>query len=587
MNVRSCGSPNYAQKEKYIEKLFAARTDTYVLWRLDSLLHLNFLAFVKLAEDAKRLLIVALVAKLCGHLDLVLDVLAVVQHVDGQDTLGLDRLTIGAICRRVDDDLGLLERLLYHRLLHSCQHASRLLDSCHIHSGSGSCRVALIVDQHLLLLGYLLLIVLALGCELVISLVGVSRLTVDHCGLSEDLRISHLPWNTNLLDETAVHRGSLRGVLGHWNLLRRHILLLLLVGLVLVHTWSRHLGIRLIVVHLLAQLVHPVGVGAVVRVWTSLTRREVLAHDSLVVLEALVISLSLVATLSVVAALVTSTATSTTLSAHALEVTLFSLIDTTHLTSTTLSTDSTTTSSTAHLVESRSATLWSHESLVSTSSLHGCTATTTSEASSSAQVMELLLLLVTAASGIVATAAMIASALIVLKVASIMVVASTTLILPANSATTLILVVHTTGAASDDPSAGLQAHMIRDGIVDVAEFSIAVSVLAVLVPLAEALVLEMSALLGLEALVDRAVFDLARLGHLLLLLLLLWLHHSRGTHHWLLWLASHLILLLGRHLLHLLLLGLLLLLLLRVNTHLVHHLRLLRLLLLQKLLIKR
>ena len=95
-----------------------------------------------------------------------------------------------------------------------------------------------------------------------------------------------------------------------------------------------------------------------------------------------------------------------------------------------------------------------------------------------------------------------------------MVVASTTLILPANSAATLILVVHATGAASDDPSAGLQAHMIRDGIVDVAEFSIAVSVLAVLVPLAETLVLEMSALLGLEALVDRAVFDLARLGHL-------------------------------------------------------------------------
>lgn len=46
-------------------------------------MHGNLLGFVKLAKDTQGLLIVTLVAQLCCHLDLILDLLAVVHHVDG------------------------------------------------------------------------------------------------------------------------------------------------------------------------------------------------------------------------------------------------------------------------------------------------------------------------------------------------------------------------------------------------------------------------------------------------------------------------------------------------------------------------
>ena len=87
----------------------------------------------------------------------------------------------------------------------------------------------------------------------------------------------------------------------------------------------------------------------------------------------------------------------------------------------------------------------------------------------------------------------------------------------------------------NDATAGLDAHVVWDRIVDVAKLSITVSVLAVFVPLAVAFVLVMSALLRLEPLIHRAHFNGAlRLGHLMLHRL--WsltthLHHRLLRHH--------------------------------------------------------
>lgn len=64
-----------------------------------SLLHLNLLSLLQLRQDAQTLLVVALIAQITGNLDLLLDLLRVLQNVDRQDTLGLDRLAIRTICR--------------------------------------------------------------------------------------------------------------------------------------------------------------------------------------------------------------------------------------------------------------------------------------------------------------------------------------------------------------------------------------------------------------------------------------------------------------------------------------------------------
>jgi len=89
-------------------------------------------------------------------------------------------------------------------------------------------------------------------------------------------------------------------------------------------------------------------------------------------------------------------------------------------------------------------------------------------------------------------------------------------------------------------------------VIDVAQLSIAMSVLTIFIPLTIALVLKMTTFLSLKSLIDRALFKGSLAScHLLLLLLLTW-------HTWHL-LAGHLLVLLllgeGHLLLRLLLLG--------------------------------
>ena len=185
--------------------------------------------------------------------------------VDRKNALSLNRLTVGAIGGRIEHDLCLLDGR-HHGLLH-LKHATRLLHaSCHVHGSHAGSRVALPIHKHLLLSGRLL-IKLPLAGILVISLVG-ARLSVDDGGLAEELlRITHLAWDANLRDEAAVH--GLRGLrIRHCHLLRLHVLLLLLMGLILVHVWATT-GSRARV-NRLTQLVHTVSVRAIVRIRASL-----------------------------------------------------------------------------------------------------------------------------------------------------------------------------------------------------------------------------------------------------------------------------------------------------------------------------
>ena len=185
-------------------------------------------------------------------------------YEDCKNTLSLNRLTVGAIGGRIKHDLCLLDGS-HHGLLH-LKHASRLLHaSCHVHGSHAGSRVALPIHQHLLLRGRLL-IKLPLAGILVVSLVG-ARLSVDDGGFAEELLgIAHLAWDANLRDEAAVHGGGLR--IGHCHLLRGHVLLLLLMGLILVHALASAGSPAL--VDWLAQLVHTVSVRAIVRIRASL-----------------------------------------------------------------------------------------------------------------------------------------------------------------------------------------------------------------------------------------------------------------------------------------------------------------------------
>ena len=88
--------------------------------------------------------------------------------------------------------------------------------------------------------------------------------------------------------------------------------------------------------------------------------------------------------------------------------------------------------------------------------------------------------------------------------------------------------------ARDDPPTGLLLEVVGDRVIDLAQFGVSVSILAVFVPLAEPFVLKVTTLLRLESLIDLAHFKLwwatsrllltrhhgLLLGHLLRLLLL-------------------------------------------------------------------
>jgi hypothetical protein len=71
----------------------------------------------------------------------------------------------------------------------------------------------------------------------------------------------------------------------------------------------------------------------------------------------------------------------------------------------------------------------------------------------------------------------------------------------AATATALASTVHGSSVALGDAASGLRAHVVGDGVVDFSELTVAVGVLTVFIPLAEPFVLEVAALLGLEALV--------------------------------------------------------------------------------------
>ena len=348
------------------------------------------------------------------------------------------------------------------------------------------------IHQHLLLRGRLL-VKLPLAGILVISLMG-ARLSVDDGGLAEKLlRVAHLAWDANLRDEAAVHGLGLR--IGHCHLLWLHVLLLLLMGLILVHAWATTGSPAR--VNWLAQLVHTVSVRAIVRIRASLARIEVLAHDRFVVLEAACASLSLVAT-TAVTALIAATSATPALPARPLKgiITITSVHTTTHA-SAILGVHAST-STTTHLIVAVATTRGASWTIVSSAAW---SQVAVASASTEATASTTRMVLFTTAS-VVATASVIATAMVVDEATATW-IARTPLALPTGASTALAiahgaLVGHYT-------TARLQAQVFRDRVVYVTQFSIAVSILAVLVPLTEAFVLEVATLLGLEALVDRTV----------------------------------------------------------------------------------
>ena len=123
-------------------------------------------------------------------------------------------------------------------------------------------------------------------------------------------------------------------------------------------------------------------------------------------------------------------------------------------------------------------------------------------ASAEATSSSTLMVLFTSASA-VAAASVIATAMVVDE-ATATGIARTALIL-STGASTALAIAHRALVVGHYTTARLQAQVFRDRVVYVTQFSIAVSILAVLVPLTEAFVLEVATLLGLEALVDRTV----------------------------------------------------------------------------------
>ena len=163
-----------------------------------------------------------------------------------------------------------------------------------------------------------------LGCELLIILVLsgllliealLGRIAVDYSWLTK--RAAHLARNSHLGD-ILVRIHTLRDRCRHGILLRAHILLLLLlgvVGLALVHATSLAV-LTLALIYRLTKLVHAMGIGAVVLVWASLACIIVLTHDCLVVFEiSLAVGLILMASLSTLAASLEATTANSTSSA--------------------------------------------------------------------------------------------------------------------------------------------------------------------------------------------------------------------------------------------------------------------------------
>ena len=246
-----------------------------------------------------------------------------------------------------------------------------------------------------------------------------------------------------------------------------------------------------------------------------------LAHNRLVVLEAACASHSLVAT--AVTALIAATGATSALPACPLKaiIGIASVHTATHA-ATVLGVHPAASTS-AHLIVAIAATSsasWTVEPRVAHS--HVAVASASAVATSSTTLMVLF----TSASA-VAAASVIATAMVVGEATATW-IAWASLILPTGASTTRAI-THGT-RVGHYTTARLQAQVFRDRIVYVTQFSIAVSILAVLIPLTEALVLEVATLLSLEALVDRTVLDgSVGLPRLLLhhLLRLTWSTHLR------------------------------------------------------------
>ena len=301
---------------------------TYILL---SLLHLNLLCFLHGSEDAQCSLVVALIAHLGRLSNLFSHFLRCLQYINRENSLSLDGLTIRAILSLIDHNLGLLDRLDHRLLLHSCGHSTELLHaSGHVH-GRHASRITLTVDKHLLLCSKVLL--LLPGALIVVSLM-MALIAVDNGWLTIHIGIAHLTRYPDLLDHALVHGRGLWWVLWHRHLLLVHELLMM--GLILIHALAAHLPALSVGIGL-AELMHAVSVCAVVGVWAGLTLIKVLAHDSLVVLEATSAVLDLMA--RILTSLVAST-TSSAASARASRehiITTFIVHSASHMTTTVLS----------------------------------------------------------------------------------------------------------------------------------------------------------------------------------------------------------------------------------------------------------
>ena len=453
-----------------------------------------------------------MIAKITCNLDLLLDLLHELQNVDRQDTLGLDGLAIGTIGSRVDDDLSLLHR--------GCHHHARLLlldTSGHVNL-SHTVRLVLhgsVVHVHLLLHGILVVLgVLATG--IVVPLMRVAlvrgrtalRIAVNNSRLTE---YGHVE-TTWLHNARLVHRrGSSVLVMGRDHVLR-HACVLLLLHLMgaLALTASVHATLATALVDRLAQLVHAVSVCAIVRIWTGLSNIEVLAHDGLVVLELLAVraiarTRILVVTSTAVTTLIASAAAAaatTSTTSAALEAVFTAALITVavvhlaaHLTATTTLRIHAAATSTAHLIVVSLAAACTTATAIRV--VAGATTVATAALVSTAGVVG-----VTATTAVATAAALVASTMAHVALVSSL-VGSTHVLMTAGVAARTS---HSSSLARGCTTTGLSAHILRDWIVHLSQFGIAVSVLTILTPLAEALVLEVSALLSLVALIDLAEF---------------------------------------------------------------------------------
>ena len=313
-------------------------------------------------------------------------------------------------------------------------------------------------------------------------------------------------------------------------------------------------------VHRLAQFVHSVRVGAIIRIRASFSGIKVFAHHCLVIFEvALIAALIVVHAPHVVVALVhaaleATTSSTTTAAAHsALEPFVFhTALTAVHVIGSSGllgASHAATTAASAHGVVARAASRTTHEVLVPSVRL-----SPVPTAPSIAATLVTMVLIATIATTTTAAASAKAAASAVV-VAAIWI--AVTALVPAAVAAKPSASIH---ATSHDSARSLSTKVVWDWIVDIAQLLISMRILTMLIVLTVALVFIMSALLCFKSLIDLSIFNgtahdtrhlYLTLRLLLGLLVLLWLaHHLLLLHiEWLmhlLWLLVQIKLLLRR-----------------------------------------